>query len=53
MTSKFLHTPRPNCQLKVGYAPGFYVSFDFLFFALWGAEMYFFQIATIPPRSMY
>ena len=31
MTSIILHARRPNCQLKVIYAPGFYVSADFLF----------------------
>jgi len=53
MTSITLHTRRPNCQLKVGYVPGFYDSFDFLFFAIWGTEKNVFHIATIPPRDMF
>jgi len=31
MKGIILHIRRPNCQRKVSYALGFYVSFDFLF----------------------
>ena len=48
MKSIILHTRIPNLQLT-----WFYVSFDFLFFAFWGAEMNVFHISTICPLSMF
>jgi len=48
MTSTILHSRRHNCQYKVCYALGFYVSADF-FFAFFGAEKDVFHIAPFRP----
>jgi len=48
ITSIILHTRRPNCQYKVCYALGFYVSADF--FAFCGAEKHVFHIVPFRPE---
>ena len=52
MRSIILHTRRPNCQYKVRYALGFYVSADFLFSLLssWKA---LFSHSSISPTEVY
>jgi len=48
MTSIILRTRRPNCQLKVGYALGLYISADYLF-EFRGAEKHVLHIVPFRP----
>jgi len=53
MTSIILHSLRPNCQSKVFYAIGFYVSAYFLFSHFEALKRTFFTSFHFAPRAMY
>jgi len=53
MTSIILHTRRPVCQSKVGYALGFYVSVNFLFSHFEVLKSTFFTSLNFTPRGLY
>jgi len=53
MTSTILHTRRPNCQQKVCYAPGFYVSTDLNFSHFEKLKSTFFTSLHFAQRVMY